>query len=161
MFGIYKCKLYDFVRFRGHFELITEHEEKSFVEFTKRCDYFIKITDKTDMHLTDIFDVELWVKHDTGYAEFPTEWNLGLDGYDFLDGKIVIETSQGYVPGWKVTDKCESRGLIDPKDIQGAWVLYKYQKKDGVILDEPLVVREDVSLEKLLDLRKYYGSGSL
>ena len=99
MFGIYKNNLYDYVRFRGHFELITEKQEKAFPEFAKRSDYWVKVTDKTDSDLTDIFDVQLWVEHHTGFEGFPTEWNFGLDGYDVVDGKIVIETSKGYDKG--------------------------------------------------------------
>ena len=62
MFGIYKGKCYDYVYFRKHYELITEHAEKAFDEFTQRSDLYIKATDENDPDLTDIYDVDILCK---------------------------------------------------------------------------------------------------
>lgn len=164
----------DFANYNGHtylfhlnrrtkqYEIVTEQIDKTDSEFKNGKHCYYKEIPLSDNDLTDIFDIDLWVKYDTGYEGCPTEWGVGLGGrYTVENRKIPLWCADGYIPGWEVMGKYESRGFIDPEDIQAAWVLYQYQKKDGVLLDEPLVVREDISFEQLLELQRQYGNGAL
>lgn len=162
MIGVYKTQLFDFVRFRGHYELITEFAEKAYEEFTQRSDYYIKVTDFSDPGLTDIFDVDLWIKYDTGMDGLPLEWDVSLDGFTVIKDDQISIDYQGWLPNeenWGLVEKGIWRTFINITEIEGAWITYTYKKKDGVLLEQPVVVREDVSLEKLFELRKYYHNG--
>lgn len=158
MFAKYKNKCYLFSRKQ---RLVTEIADKAYSDFVTKTNpvYYYKETSIEDTSLTDIFDVKLQIKYDTKvtYDGFTDEWNVALDGHGKpVDGKIPIWCN-GTPDGWEVTEKCVARKYVAPQEIEGAWITYTYKKKDGVLLDEPVVVHEDVSLEKLLELREYYG----
>ena len=159
MFAKYKENMYRFIRNprTNKHEIVTHFSEKSFAEFAfyKNGAYKEVLLDETE--LTDIFDVKLWIKHDTEVEGFSKEWNVALDGYGKpADGKIPI-LCNGTPDGWEVVEKYVGRKYVDPQEIEGAWITYTYKKKNGVLLEEPVVVHENVSVEKLLELREFYG----
>ena len=157
MFAKYKNNIY---RYRRSSRLVTENFEKAGSNFVVKSKhpytYFYKDAALDDAELIDVYNIELWVKYDCGYPVFSKEWEIALSGQFLVDGKLVLE-GNGDIPGWFRPEKHVSRNYIPLNDIESAWVTYRYTKKDGVILEKPLTIREDISIEKLVELRNYYG----
>ena len=158
MFAKYKNGLYRFIKNprTKKYEIVTNIREKFYPEFIEYKTGAYKEVTLDIIDLTDIFDVELWVKYDCGYSVFSKEWEIALSGQFLADGKLVLE-GNGDIPGWFRPEKHVSRNYIPLNDIESAWVVYRYPKKDGVVLEKPLTIREDISIEKLIELRNYYG----
>ena len=162
MFAKFRDNLYRFVKNprTKNYEVVSSSPKKGYSDFMEYKNGVYKEVFFNDADLLSVFSVELWLTHDTGIIGLPTDWRVSLDGWtEVNDDEISIEYD-GFIKdtrNWERIDKCIWKKFIKMSDVSGAYVLFKYTKKDGVLLDEPLVVREDVSLEKLLELRGFYG----
>ena len=150
MFACYNNEtyLFNFYKETGIYEIVTVKAEKTDSSFEPYKSCYFKELSIEDSELSDVYDIDFWVKYRTS-NETKEGWRLSRDGHcEVCEDRFVEDLGD-----WRRVK------TICFKDVENAWTQYKYIKKDGVVLQEPLVVREDVSIEKLIETRKFYGYG--
>ena len=153
MIAKYNQKIYRYVANSRKKCIITSLRSKKEDDFTKDDDIFYK--DVEEEELTDIFDVKFFVGYDAQLPGTPTEWEIDSSAIGMSGRKVRLLFTQGYLPGWKVTDKYVCEKHVDVSNLSYGRVIYKFRKKDGVqceLTEEQLLTpNELVTLAQSLD----------
>lgn len=116
---------------------------------------YVKSFRLSDNDISDYYDISLWVKYKVYYGNesCKEEWMI-LDRLDSILGDNVKLHFNGTIDGWTVEDKSACSKYVPIKNLQGAYLVKKYEKKNGVTGE--FEEREDIPVEKLVDTYRMY-----
>ncbi len=82
--------------------------------------------------MSDIFNLEIMVLYESGFAGVPDWWTVGHESpLVDKDGSILLIFAEGFLPGWNVVEKnvCSCRIPVD--SIQMVKLILSYKKIEG------------------------------
>ena len=145
---------YTYISNRRCKEILTTQKEKVKDGFTFGNGIYYKTVDEND--LTDIYNVELWVKYNTGFEGVSDWWKLGGEQNVIADDKIQLVFAEGILPNWDIIDKNVCSMLIPIVEILEAKLVFSYKKRDGIALSERICEERIISIEELKQLHRRY-----
>ena len=147
MFAVYNGNTYIYVSNRRGKEIITRNPRKANIDFAKDDDVFYKKI--SDDELSEIFNIELWVKYSTGLPDTPFWWQVSFDGRAFVSGKVLLRFSEGFLPGWEIEENNVCVKYIDIDEITDAKVVYAYKKRNNTVYSNPRRFEESISKDEI------------
>lgn len=159
MFAKFNDTIYSYVANRGKKEIITRNGNKTNADFKRDGEVFCKTVSEEE--LADIFNVEIWVKYNTGYPNTPFYWQVEIDGRGYADGKILLRFSEGILPGWDIEEKNVCIKYVDVKEIEKAKVVYVYKRKEYTTYLPPKKVEKEIIVDEMLCLLEKYKKANI
>lgn len=141
-------------------ELITYNQSKAIKGFEKSNDIFYKPVELSDNNLNEIFDITAVVFYDTELNDVPTEWILSLNN-DISNSGFLLRFAKGILPGWNIEEKNVCTLEIGAESIKNARLIYKYIKKNGECLKQPLIEEKTVTADELIKIASYFKNRNL
>lgn len=159
MFAKYNDNLYFYVANKRKKEIITRNPRKVNEDFRRDGNVFYKSVSENE--LIDIFNVELWVDFNTGLPNTPFHWQVGFDGRDYVNGKVLLRFSEGILPGWTTEEKNVCTKYIAINEIEGAKIVYLYKKRNAIACEPPQRVENIISISEIMDLFEQYKKSNV
>ena len=161
MFIIYNNFLYRYIKNKDHFEIITYDKNKVDKNFTLDGDIYYKQIPKDDKCIQDIFDVEYFLKWDSGLKDVDSKWRILTIGVQMKENQILLTFDKGILPGWNAEEQTVCSKYVDIDECEDFSVVYTYTVKDGNVLKEPLKEEQKVLKEEFQKLVHQYRTRNI
>lgn len=156
MFIIYKDNLYDMSEKKTYFDIITRLETKVDGDFLSDDDIYYKQIPLDDKYIQDIFDVEFFLKWDSGLKDVDSKWEILAIEMRMKENQVLLTFAKGILPGWRAEEQTVCSRYVDIDECEDFSVVYTYAVKDGNVLKEPMIVEQKVSKEEFQKLAHQY-----
>ena len=150
---------YKYISNRRYKRIITSQKEKIKEKFTFENGIYYKDVDEND--LTDIYNVEFWVKYQSGFEGVSDWWQLINEQNVITDDKVKLVFAEGILPSWDTIDKNVCSMAIPLNEIMDAKVVTFYKKHDGIVLDKKICKEQTIPKEELKHILFHYNVNSL
>lgn len=154
MFANYSNEKYIYIANRRTKEIVTHLSMKTDESFVYDKGIFYKKI--TDEELTDIYDVEFWVKYESGFNGVSAWWKLGNDKDSVIGNQVALIFSEGILPGWKIIEKNVCSNEVDISSLSETKIRIIYRKKDGKSYQTPMVQEQKIIVSELVNLYDKY-----
>lgn len=154
MFANYSNEKYIYIANRRTKEIVTHLSMKTDESFVYDKGIFYKKI--TDEELTDIYDVEFWVKYESGFNGVSAWWKLGNDKDPVIGNQVALIFSEGILPGWKIIEKNVCSNEVDISSLSETKIRIIYRKKDGKSYQTPMVQEQKIIVSELMNLYDKY-----
>lgn len=154
MFANYNNEKYLYISNRRTKEIVTHIRMKIDESFI--CDKGLFYKKITDEELTDIYDVEFWVKYESGFDNVSVWWKLGSDRNTVTRNHVTLIFSEGILPGWKIVEKNVCSTEVDIVSLSETKIKIIYKKKDGNSYQTPMEQEQKINVTELVDLHYKY-----
>ncbi len=161
MFIIYKDTLYDMSDKKTHFNIITRLKAKADGDFLSKEEIFYKQIPKDDKYIQDIFDVEFFLKWDSGLKDVDSKWGILAISMQMKENQILLTFANGILPGWRAEEQTVCSKYVNIDECEDFSVVYTYAVKDGNVLKEPMIVEQKVSKEEFQKLAHQYRTKNI
>lgn len=117
--------------------------------------------------MTDIYDINFWIDYKDDYFTEQNEWYVAEDNpcdrkYRLEDGELCLNVfGSASEKGWHSLGREDSYKIIDLDDCSAYFVEYGYQKKNGKLLENPLIIRQKVEKSLFVELIKQYRTSNI
>jgi hypothetical protein len=156
MFIIYNNFLYRYIKNKEYLEIVTYDKNKVDKNFMLDDDIYYKQIPKDDKYIQDIFDVEFFLKWDSGLKDVDSKWGILAIGMQMKENQILLTFANGILPGWSAEEQTVCSRYVDIDECEDFSVVYTYTVKDGNVLKEPMIVEQKVSKEEFQKLVHQY-----
>lgn len=156
MFIIYKDNIYDTSEEKAHINIITRQKTKADKDFLSKQGIFYKQIQKDDKYIQDIFDVEFFLKWDSGLKDVDSKWGILAIAMQMKENQVLLTFANGILPGWNAEEQTVCSKYVDIEECEDFSVVYTYTVKDGKVLNKPMTVEQKVSREEFQKLVHQY-----
>lgn len=150
----YNGKYYFCYKLSNNLLISTKKIEKSDGTFTKDGDYWYKKVRLDNEKITDVFEVDLYVKYNVGLQDVPKVWHLEMSRTTIKNNSVKLVFHNGILPGWKAEDPTISYKYININEIKGGSIKKTFYKKDGKLYVHNIVYNKKAPISEIIRIEK-------
>jgi hypothetical protein len=159
MIARYNQNEYIYVSNRRRKEIVTTKCSKNDGTFTLEKGLFYKKI--AEEEITDIYDLEYWVKYESGLPNVSEWWKIGSEQNAITDDHVILLFAEGILPGWKIEEKNVCSNEVKLTSVSGAKIKVIYRRKDNRELQIPITEERIVKISELNEMHKKYSRNNM